>query len=249
MSLFKPADNFLVTGASSGIGQAIALMLCSQGATVIANGRDAEKLTALKSHAADSNRIIIAQRDLLYDMEELSVWLKNLAKEYGALKGLCCAAGITYNSPMSFYNLKKARQIFDICCHAPLKLAGAFGSKHIYVPPASIVFIAAAAAINPNPGQGIYAAAKGGLIAGAKCLAKELATKNIRVNCISPGLVKGPMLDETIKILGTQFLEREERAYPLGIGSPEYVANLAVFLLSSKSIWLTGQNILQSGGR
>lgn len=237
-----------MTGASSGIGRAIALELCAQGARVIANGRDADRLEALKE-SAPAERIIVAPRDLASDMDGLPAWLAALAKKWGPLKGLACAAGITCNAPLSYYDLKKANQVFDICCHAPLKLAGSFGRRNICASPSAIVFISAAAAVDPNPGQGIYAAAKGGLVAAAKCLAKELASKKIRVNCISPGLVETPMLEETVRLLGSRFLEKEQKMYPLGIGSPENIAQLAVFLLSEKAAWLTGQNILQSGGR
>ena len=249
MSLFTLADIFLVTGASSGIGRAIALELCARGARVIANGRDGEKLAAVKNEAVSPENLIPAVRDLSRDMANLPGWLLSLAREFGPLRGLALSAGRTLNAPLSYYDLEKANQLFDICCHAPLKLAGSFARKQVCAPSASIVFIAAAAALDPNPGQGIYAAAKGGLIAGAKCLAKELAAKKIRVNCISPGLVESPMLDETVRLLGRQFLEREEKLYPLGFGRPENVAALAVFLLSEKAAWLTGQNIVQTGGR
>lgn len=249
MTLFSVKDTFLVTGASSGIGRAIALELCAQGARVIANGRDEEKLSGTREAAAFPENIIPAARDLSRDMAGLPNWLLKLAREFGPLRGLALAAGRTHNAPLSYYDMERANQIFDICCHAPLKLAGSFARKQVYAPPASIVFIAAAAALDPNPGQGIYAAAKGGLIAGANCLAKEFAPKKIRVNCISPGLVEGPMLDGTVRLLGRQFLEREEKMYPLGLGRPENVGALAVFLLSEKSAWLTGQNIVQTGGR
>lgn len=249
MTLFSVEDTFLVTGAGSGIGRAIAMGLCAHGARVIANGRDEKKLSATRETAVFPENIIPAVRDLSCDMARLPHWLLNLAREFGPLRGLALAAGRTYNAPLSYYDLERANQIFDICCHAPLKLAGSFARKQVFTPPASIVFIAAAAALDPNPGQGIYAAAKGGLIAGAKCLAKEFAPKKVRVNCISPGLVEGPMLEETIRLLGRQFLEREEKMYPLGLGRPENVAELAIFLLSEKSAWLTGQNIVQTGGR
>lgn len=247
---FASGNPILVTGASSGIGRAIALALNRLGAPVIANGRNEEKLASLKADASNPAMLHCEGLDLASDMDGLGAWMRNLVKKYGLLSGLVCSAGITMNSPLAFYPLKRVNQIFDICCHVPLILSGIFCHKKINSGPGSaIVHIAAAAAIDPNPGQGIYAAAKGALVAGAKCLAKEAASSGIRVNCISPGLVETPMVEATYKQLGPDFLKREQKLYPLGTGKPEDVADLALFLLSSASRWITGQNILISGGR
>lgn len=248
--LFEQEDLFLVTGASSGIGRAIALALNEAGATVLANGRNTEALADTARLARRPEAMRLLPYDLALHLKELPAWLASLAKEHGRLRGLACAAGITANAPMSFYNPDKAVKIFDICCHAPLILGGAFCGRKINRGPGSAaLFIAAAAAIDPNPGQGMYAAAKAGLVAGAKCLAKEAAGQKVRVNCISPGLVEGPMMDATVRELGERFLEREKTLYPLGFGRPEDVAKAALFMLSSQSSWLTGQNMLLSGGR
>ena len=250
MSLFSATECFLVTGASSGIGRAIALRLHEEGATVIANGRDTQRLEEICNILQFSNRIHVVQRDLLDSMDGLTGWLKDICKHYGPLSGLVCAAGITWNSPMRFYPLDKAHLIFDICCHVPLLLGSAFCQKHNNIGNgASIVYIAAAASVQPNPGQGIYGAAKAALVAGARCQAMEFAKIGLRVNCISPGLVETPMFDNTVKLLGQTFVDHEKALYPLGFGKPSDVADLATFLLSQRARWLTGQNIVLSGGR
>lgn len=241
---------FLVTGASSGIGRSIALKLNEMGATVLANGRNIERLEETIKLAQFPGKIKPVARDLAEDMAGIPKWLAQLAAENGKLRGLVCSAGITYNAPMSFYDIAKARQIFDICCHSPLKLGSAFCGRRVNAGAGSaIVFIAAAAALDPNPGQGMYAAAKAALVGGARCMAKEAAPHKIRVNCISPGLVDSPMMEATVKQLGDGFLAREIGQYPLGIGTPADVAELAIFLLSDRSRWLTGQNIPLTGGR
>ena len=241
---------FLVTGASSGIGRSIALKLNKFGAIVLANGRNIERLeetVAMADFPANMKPVV---RDLAQDMDDIPKWLSLLAAKNGKLRGLACSAGITYNAPMSFYDISKARQIFDICCHSPLKLGSAFCGRRVNAGDgSSIMFIAAAAALDPNPGQGMYAAAKAALVGGARCMAKEAAPHKIRVNCISPGLVDSPMMDATVRQLGPEFMEREKTLYPLGIGAPDDVGELALFLLSAKSRWLTGQNIPLTGGR
>lgn len=250
MTTFSAAQRILVTGASSGIGRAIALLLNERGATVLANGRDMERLEQVRTACADPSRMLLAPRDMTADMESLPVWLKGLSRQFGPLHGLVCSAGATWNAPMALYDLAKVRQLFDLCCHAPLLLGGAFCDRRANTGTgAAIVFIAAAAAVAPNPGQGAYGAAKAALVSGAVCLAKEAAPRGVRVNCISPGLVQGPMMDATVEQLGQSFLEKEQPLYPLGFGKPQDVASMAAFMLSQEASWLTGQNIMLAGGR
>ncbi len=250
MTTFSAAQRILVTGASSGIGRAIALLLNERGATVLANGRDMERLEQVRTACADPSRMLVAPRDMTADMESLPAWLKGLSRQFGPLHGLVCSAGATWNAPMALYDLAKVRQLFDLCCHAPLLLGGAFCDRRANTGAgAAIVFIAAAAAVAPNPGQGAYGAAKAALVSGAVCLAKEAAPRGVRVNCISPGLVQGPMMDATVEQLGQSFLEKEQPLYPLGFGKPQDVASMAAFMLSQEASWLTGQNIMLAGGR
>ncbi len=250
MTTFSAAQRILVTGASSGIGRAIALLLNERGATVLANGRDMERLEQVRTACADPSRMLLAPRDMTADMESLPAWLKGLSRQFGPLHGLVCSAGATWNAPMALYDLAKVRQLFDLCCHAPLLLGGAFCDRRANTGAgAAIVFIAAAAAVAPNPGQGAYGAAKAALVSGAVCLAKEAAPRGVRVNCISPGLVQGPMMDATVEQLGQSFLEKEQPLYPLGFGKPQDVASMAAFMLSQEASWLTGQNIMLAGGR
>ena len=250
MTTFSVAQRILVTGASSGIGRAIALLLNERGATVLANGRDMERLEQVRTACADPSRMLLAPRDMTADMESLPAWLKGLSRQFGPLHGLVCSAGATWNAPMALYDLAKVRQLFDLCCHAPLLLGGAFCDRRANTGAgAAIVFIAAAAAVAPNLGQGAYGAAKAALVSGAVCLAKEAAPRGVRVNCISPGLVQGPMMDATVEQLGMSFLEREQPLYPLGFGKPQDVASMAAFMLSQEASWLTGQNIMLAGGR
>lgn len=250
MSGFDPDTRILITGASSGIGRSVALLLNRMGATVIACGRDAGRLEETRRQAATPGSFIPQIIDLAADLPALPPWLRGIAKEHGKLHGLVNCAGITWNAPLALYDMKMATAIFNICCHAPLILGGTFCDKRVAVGRgAAIVNIAAAAAVAPNPGQGIYAAAKGGLVSGSLCLSKEAAQRGIRVNCISPGLVRGPMMDATVRQLGESFLDRELPLYPLGLIETADVAELAAFLLLPGAARLTGQNIILSGGR
>jgi len=247
---FTKGAVILVTGASSGIGAAIALRLNGLGAEVIANGRDVSKLEALKQQAHAPASFHLEPRDLTVDMDGLPLWVEYLRTRYGKFSGLAFAAGKTATIPFMQYEHAAALKMFDLLCHAPLMLAKAVTDRRNCVTRGlALLFIAAAASIAPNKGQTVYGAAKAALVCAARCMAKELAPRSIRVNCISPGLVKTPMLEETIDLLGESFLEQEEALYPLGLGLPDDVANLAAFLLSPAARWITGQNVLIDGGR
>ena len=247
---FEEGTVILVTGASSGIGAAIALRLNELGAKVIASGRDINKLETLKQQAFAPTRFHLEPRDLIADMEGLPHWVEELRIRYGKLSGLAFAAGKTVTMPFMQYDHTAALKLFDLLCHVPLLLAKSVTDRRNCVAKdLSLLFVAAAASIAPNKGQTIYGAAKAALVCAARCMAKELAPRSIRVNCISPGLVRTPMLDETVELLGEGFLEQEEPLYPLGLGLPEDIANLAAFLLSPSARWITGQNVLIDGGR
>jgi NAD(P)-dependent dehydrogenase (short-subunit alcohol dehydrogenase family) len=246
---FAREQVILVTGASSGIGEAIALQLNELGATVIANGRDEEKLATVRARSSHPQLFHPEPLDLTGNIDSLGDWVRNLREKYGKLGGLAFAAGKTLTAPFMRYEPSVAKELFGILCHAPLALAKAVLDRRNCLPGCGLVFIAAAAAVAPNKGQSVYGAAKAALVTAARCMSREFATRNIRVNCISPGLVRTPMLEETVALLGEDFLREEEPLYPLGLGRPEDVAGLAVFLLSSAGRWITGQNILMDGGR
>lgn len=243
-------DLFLITGASSGLGAAIALRLNALGASVIANGRSTAKLEAIRQQAAFPDCVHLEPHDLLADIDALPRWIGDLRERYGKFRGFAFSAGKTQTAPFMQYDRASALELFDLLCHVPLLLAKAvLDRRNCRSDGFSALFIAAAASIAPNKGQSVYSAAKAALVGAARCMSKELAPRGIRVNCISPGLVRTPMLEETTALLGDEFLQTEGALYPLGIGMPEDIGNMAAFLLSPAGRWVTGQNILIDGGR
>lgn len=246
---FEKTRVLLVTGASSGIGAAIALRCNALGAAIIASGRSRSKLETLRAEARHPERFHLEPRDLAVDIEELPRWVEELRERYGKIGGFAFSAGRTQTMPFLQYERASALELFDLLCHVPLLLAKAvLDRRNCLSDGFSALFIASAASIAPNKGQALYGAAKAALVCAARCMSKELAPRGIRVNCISPGLVRTPLLDEMTELLGEDFLQKEEAQYPLGIGLPEDVANLAAFLLSSAGKWITGQNLLIDGG-
>ena len=249
MISFAPDQLFLVTGASSGIGEAIALQLNALGATVIATGRSREMLENNKSRAVNPDRFHVEPRDLTANMEILPDWVKTLRERYGKLSGLAHAAGKTLVSPLREYDLPTAHALFDLLFHAPMLLAKGFADRRNSVGRgASMVFVCAASAVVPVPSLLVYASAKGALLSGARSMSAELAPRGIRVNCVSPALVKTAMQGDYAALIGKEAFAQVEQGYPMGLGEPQDVASAVAYLLSAQAKWITGQNMLLTGG-
>jgi len=229
----------LVTGAASGIGREIAKLISAMGGCVIATDRDQSNLEATGLNlAGDGHRLVVA--DLTVESE-----MVDLVKACPPLDGVAHSAGIIKLLPAKLYNENRFDLITDNNYKAPVLLnSRLLGQGHLR-PGASIVFISSMMSVVGTELNGLYAGTKGALVAMARCLAMELAPKGIRVNCISPGFVITPMMD----LIATQVdIAPFELKHPLGLGTPEDVANATVFLLSQGSRWMTGVNLVLDGG-
>ena len=250
MIAFAPTHTVVVTGASSGIGRAICLLLNSLGANVIAQGRNAARLRSLKEAAHSPEQLHLEQRDLTEDMATLGAWIGSLRERYGKLYGLVNSAGSSFDCPIQSYSLEAARALFDLNFHAPMLLVQAFvDRRNNQGKGSSIVNIAAMAGLCPTRGMGVYGGSKAALANAMAAVSQEVAPRGIRVHCLSPGHVASPMLDSTFVLYGPEFEQTLRESYPLGLGTPEDVAHMTAFLLSDKAGWLSGQNYLMTGGR
>ncbi len=246
--LFTAEQVILVTGASSGIGQAIALQLNAHGATVIACGRNEERLEQTRSMALHAERWVSIVHDLVQDLENLPAWISELRSQYGKFWGLVNAAGTSYLTNVQSYDLAKAQHHYDINLHAPLMLAKGFTDRRNYMPGGALLFIASAAALFPEKGHIVYGAAKAALANAAKVISQEMAPRKLRVHCLAPGIVDTPMQQLAEQAMGTDYRQQQLSRYPLGFGAGEDIAHMVSFLLSEKARWITGQNFVLSGG-
>lgn len=232
----------LVTGASSGIGRETAIVCSKMGATVIVSARNVERLAETWQHLDGSgHRVITAD---LSSQEQID----NLAAETPELDGIVHCAGVGDRTLLKMAREKDIDRVMKANFDGPVLLQRALLKKKKVKSSSSIVFIASRAPFAPSPGNGLYAASKGALIAYAKVLGLELASQLIRVNCICPAMVWTELVQRDAELNGIDYHSVEQN-YPLKrFGKPDDIANLVVYLLSDASKWMTGSCIDITGG-
>lgn len=236
----------LVTGASSGLGRAIAIACSHRGASVLGVGRDGARLQATTAQLATGEGAVhtMVQADLTQAEGRAAV--AAAVKAWGPLDGLVHAAGISRLSPVRQITAAHLDELQAINVNAPMLLTQALLRQQSVAAGASVVFLASIAAHIGVAGVAAYSGTKAALIAMARCLAMEVVKRKIRVNCLSPALVATPLLEATAAVVGS--MESEAANYPLGFGLPEDVAHACVFFLSDASRWITGTDLVMDGG-
>lgn len=249
MISFTAEQRFVVTGASSGIGEGVALLLNELGATVIGIGRNQERLEGMKAKSKHPENVFLEQKDLAEDISGLPVYVKSLKEKYGKFSGMAYCAGITAVMPAKAFDFDMAQRTFAIDYYAPVFIAKGFIDKRNTIGRGTaMVFISSMDAVLSVKSQSLYSGAKAALCATIKAIAKEVSPFGVRMNCLLPSMIKTPMtVGESKEQYGVT--EEGDERYPFGWGEPIDVANFAVFLLSDKAKYLTGQNyIVDSGG-
>lgn len=231
----------LVTGASSGIGRGIAVTCSKMGATVILNGRNEMKLGATLAQLEEGCHKIVAAD--LTNSDSVS----RMMEEIPVLDGVVHCAGVGQRVPGKLLTEDTVNLVMDANFKAPVLLQAELLRQKKIKKDASIVFIASIASWSASFGNSVYSASKGAIISYANCLSIELAPRKIRVNCISPAMVWTDLvLQEGVD---EEQLREDESKYPLKrYGTPDDIANLAVYMLSDASAWMTGSNVKISGG-
>jgi len=249
MTTYNPfsleGKKILITGASSGIGKAIAIECSKMGASVIITGRNLQRLEqtlSLMDKEGSDHQMIISDLSLESSVKEL-VSAINVN-----LDGIVHCAGFTIPKPFKFYDKEDLDSMMSVNFNAPFWLTQALLKKKKISKGASIVFISSISGVWVSYMAGsLYSATKGAINGVAKGLALELASKNIRVNCVNPGMINTAILDSGV--ISDEQLKEDAQKYPLKrYGKPEEVAYGVIYLLSDASSWTTGSNLLIDGG-
>ena len=237
----------IVTGSSSGIGRATSIELSRYGAIVILVGSDKARL----NETAD----LLESKDhhtILMDLREHSAIvpkIKDFSQSFGPIYGLCHSAGVVETRPLSLCKVEGIRTMMDVNLLAGIELARVICRRDVMEKKGgSILFISSIYALVGMPGQIGYSASKGAVNSAIRAMAVELARRKIRVNTVSPGLVRTDMTNGAFKILTEEQISRLENAFPLGVGSPQDVAKAAAFLLAPQNSWITGVDLIIDGG-
>ena len=229
---------FLVTGGSSGLGRRTAQELAALGANVVIAGRDTQRLDETLASLAPGDHQVFAGD--LTDYENI----KGLVDACGPLNGVVHAAGRSGKAPWKLLSEKFLDEVMAANFASPILLTQRLLAKSKIVNGGSIVFIASISAHTGTVGVGPYSASKAAILGFMRPAALELAPRKIRVNALSPALVR----TEMFKPEEADWLNEQEKNYPLGLGRPEDVAHAAAFLLSDASRYMTGQTIIMDGG-
>jgi 3-oxoacyl-[acyl-carrier protein] reductase len=237
----------LVTGASRGIGRAIAVDLARHGADVALFGRDT---VALDTTVAEVKAARPDAKALPYavDVASEAAMMEGVARvlaDFGKLDIAVANAGQSIDGLMLRFKSADLDRLIDVNLKSAFYLAAAVTKPMVKARKGALIFVSSIVGLSGNAGQTAYSATKAGLLGLAKSLAKELGSRNVRVNAVAPGLIETAMTAELPEAARAHFLETIALGRP---GTPEDVAGAVTFLASDAARYVTGQTIVVDGG-
>lgn len=232
----------LVTGATGGIGQALARALAGQGARLAISGTRPEALQALAAELGENTVCLPCN---LADPQAVEALVPDAIAALGQLDVLVNNAGITRDNLIMRMKDEEWQAVQQVNLEAAFRLCRAAARPMMKARFGRIISITSVVGVTGNPGQANYAAAKAGLIGMSKALAQELATRGITVNCLAPGFIASPMTEDLSETQTASLLTR----IPAGrLGTSDDIAAALVWLASREAGYVTGQTIHVNGG-
>ena len=232
----------LITGASGGIGAAIAKALHDAGATIAISGTRVEVLEKVKAEVGERVDILPCNLSKLEEVEKL---IPSAEAALGSLDILINNAGITKDGLAMRMKDEDWQSVIDVNLTSNFRLSRAAMRSMMKKRWGRIINITSIVGVTGNPGQVNYVASKAGLIGMTKSLAQELASRNVTVNCVAPGFIATPMTDALNEKQKEAILSR----IPAGrMGGPADIAAAVVYLASDEAAYVTGQTLHVNGG-
>ncbi|MCQ2106161.1 MAG: SDR family oxidoreductase [Fibrobacter sp.] len=237
----------LVTGASSGIGRQCAIDCSKMGAKVVLVARNQERLDETLSMMEGDGHLVVAQD--LTDFGSLPNVVKNIVGTVGPLDGVLHCAGISNTEPLKLVGIERLEEFFKANVFGAILLTKEVCKlKNYNKDGASIVFFSSVMGIVGESCKSSYSLTKGALISGVRSLAVEYSKKNIRINCVSPGVIETPINANQNYMKDPELRAQFEAKHLLGIGQCSDISNACIYLLSGASRWVTGHNLVVDGG-
>ncbi len=236
----------VVTGASRGIGRAIALEFAKEGATVVINynGSEAGAREVLEEIEKNGGKAAIMQCNVA-DFDQCEAFIKKITEDYGRIDILVNNAGITKDGLLMRMSEEDFESVLDVNLKGAFHCMRFVSRQMMKQRSGRIINMASVVGVAGNAGQANYAASKAGIIGMTKSVAKELASRNITVNAIAPGFIETEMTD----VLSDEVKKAAAAQIPLGtFGKAEDVAKAASFLASDNAKYITGQVLHVDGG-
>lgn len=240
--------NVVITGASSGIGRQTAVICSQMGARVVLIARNNERLKETLSLMQSPESHLVYSVDLA-ELSGIEAAIKEAVVNMGKLHGLVNAAGISTTLPLKLISNDKLDEFFRTNVYSSIQMSRLFTKQaNVSNEGGSVVMLSSVMGIVGETGKTLYSLTKGALISAAKSMALEFASKKIRFNAISPGVVVTPMSQKAVYSQDEESLKKITALHPLGLGMPDDIANACVYLLSDASRWVTGSNLVVDGG-
>ena len=240
---------YLITGANGAIGGAVAKALDQKGAKLILVGRNIENLNLfIHSDLTQSDHIAIAID--LEDVDSIGDQIKSVSASFGKIDGFVHAAGLGDVRPLKMTTPAFLNKVFNVNFVSFIEIIRVINSPKIRNEALRIVGISATGAFLGNATKTAYCASKAAMNAAVRCLAKELANKNVRINTVAPGATYSKMMDDILDLPGgAEALEKITERQFLGVCKPEDIADAVLFLLSEESRMISGSCLPVDGGK
>jgi len=236
----------MVTGASSGLGAGISRRLAALGAQVFLVARRADLLAELAADVGRNGGQAIAVSCDVTDEQAVRSLADAVKDRFGSLHLLVNNAGRPLSEPLQVLRLEKAREVLELNVLAMASVTKAV--LGLLTPGAAVVNVASVAAFRGAPTMSLYAASKGAVVAMTRAWALELASRQIRVNAVAPGIVRTELFEQAFGRFSPAQIAALERSHPLGLGQVEDVAAAVAFLGSEDARWITGHTLVVDGG-